>query len=48
MDTRDDPAPWLTELPTPYEVLAPAVQTLPVVVASPHSCLLYTSDAADE
>ena len=44
MEPRDDMASWLTELPTPYEVLAPAVQTLPVVVASPHSGSIYPSD----
>ena len=41
MEPRDDIASWLAELPTPYEVLAPAEQSLPVVVASPHSGSIY-------
>lgn len=32
------------ELPAPFEVLAPAVQTLPIVVASPHSGSIYPVD----
>src|SRR3546814_12013908 len=32
------------ELPTPFEVLAPGAQSLPLVVASPHSGSIYPRD----
>lgn len=43
MDKRDDTAEWLAELQTPFEVLMPRRQTLPLVVASPHSGSIYPS-----
>lgn len=44
MSTPDDTAGWAAELPMPFEVLAPRVQTLPLVVASPHSGSIYPAD----
>lgn len=44
MDPRDPTVPAFPEFPAPFEVLAPGDQSLPLVVASPHSGSIYPRD----